>query len=583
MAAVKRELFKKYSISICLILFYFLILPLSEYTLIEVKVDLSMLREMISIVIGSISSILGIIIAVYILAFSLVERNFSSISNSIFTNSIQLIRYLQLCVITILVMISANFLLDESLSNLGINTLGYGLILYIYSLLQIYPTAKKIINESKSNKPIEELLSKLNEDSARIFISSQDFEKLSMNAFYLLSMLSRNFIVNNEKLIINKILNKCNELIKEKIKTTNITEANQIRGYLNAFVKLFKVIMKDAEDQQQIWILHRLLTIFMEIRKYGVKRKVPYYDFIEYDAMIHDMCIRYIKMSHPELSRSYVHFLSEFMKENIEFNLPAETDLLAFHIHDKETIKKGYDPIKSAQWDYIGRIVFYKINNVAETAIKYRDYEVFSTCEFVYNNMFSYILKSEKLGNKQKRFMISTGSYHFSELLKQSIEETPDQNLLTTYETFMLTGEIDDNGELNIILCNDFISLFPIIAKHKKMNSYIVNEYGTLGRSLSEYISNNENIELIVIKLLQVMVSTSKSMISKIDIYTLTTYIEIYKQVESVIKWTERKNKNKELITKMKNILEEMNEYQNITEMINDEFLYLEMLLEEKK
>lgn len=573
----------KYLISICLILIYLLIFPLSEYSFIEVKVSLSMLREMISIVIGSISSILGIVIAVYILAFSLFEKNFSSISYSIFVNSGQLIRYFQLCFITILVMISANFLLDESLSNVGINMLGYGLILYVYSLLQIYPTIKKIINESKSNKPVEVMLSELNEDSANIFLMSQDFKKLSNNAFYILTMLSRNFIINNEKLIINNILDKCTELIKAKIDTTNVTEANQIRDYMNAFVKLFKALMKDSEDQKQMWILHRLLIMYIEIRKYSLIKKVPYYDFIEYEEIIHDMCIRHIKTNFSELGRRYVHFLSDFMIQNIEYDLPAETELLVFQMHNKATQKINYDHLKGAQWEYIGSTIFSRINSIAEAAIKNRDYEVFTSCKFVYNSIFSYILKSEKLGSKQKRLMIITGSYNFSNLLKQSLEENPDQHLLSTYNILTLHSEIENNDELNIILCNDFVELFPFLAKHKKLNSFIINEYGTLGRTLSKYISKSENIELIVKKLIKVMVSTSNTIISKIDLYTLTTYIETYKQVESIIKWTERENKNEDLITKMENILGEMNDYQNIVEMINDENMYLEMIMDEKK
>ena len=162
-------------------------------------------------------------------------------------------------------------------------------------------------------------------------------------------------------------------------------------------------------------------------------------------------------------------------------------------------------------------------------------------------------------------------------------------SITTMFDLFLIEKSIEglserteNNNELNIILCNDFIELFPFLAKHKKLNSFVINEYGTFGRSLSRYLNTSENVEIIAKKLLKVMASTSKSLISKIDLYTLSTYIETYKQIESVIKWTENRNQSKELIDKMKNILATMNEYQEINEMINDQNIYLEMLLEEK-
>lgn len=114
-------------------------------------------------------------------------------------------------------MITANFLLHENISNISLNIIGLGIILYILSLVLIYPLIRVLISESKSYKHADELLSKLDEKNARNYLNPEKIEDLQQNPFYKLSILSRNLVIGNEKILLSQISNKCLELIKGKV------------------------------------------------------------------------------------------------------------------------------------------------------------------------------------------------------------------------------------------------------------------------------------------------------------------------------------------------------------------------------
>jgi uncharacterized integral membrane protein len=575
---MKRMFKSKYSVIISLLSGYFLVFIISNFSFIEVNFTQDMLRELISIVIGSLSSVIGIVISVYILAFSLFEKNYSQIAYSKFVNSVELFNYFQLCIFTIIVMINANFLLNDSISNISINMIGYGIILYILCLILIYPTMKHLIADSKSNKHIEELLKKLNEQTAYEYLKSQEIEKLSNNPFYKLSIVFSNLVSSNEKIIISNILKKCTQLIKEKISSVNGNEANQCRDYINSYVKLYKIFRKYSYDMNQPWIMNELLGEYIKVRKYGVENKIPHFDFVEYEEFINDTCLKYISNNEIELTRRYLYFLFDFLKYNIEYNLPHEDDLLIFH--HRKRIKEKYDHLKSAQWDYISRNILSRIEEISNLAIKKGELDLYPTIIILFNTLFSDILDNSKLSKNQKRQLIIFSSYQLSRFIKKVIKEHKDYKFLSIYHEFTIKKSYEVHEELFTVLFSDFIQLLPYLAANKRLDNYILNKYGTLGRSIAEYVNKGEIIELAIKKLVKSLVSTGKLFIDTINLYSLTMYVETYKQAESIVIWVkDNKPKNKQLLFELEEILASMNQYESIVEMLNDENLYFEILL----
>ncbi|NQD67271.1 hypothetical protein HP456_15250, partial [Bacillus haikouensis] len=571
-----KKLLGEYSLTALLIFIYVIIIFLSGYSLVSVDFELDTLRNMISIVIGSVSSLLGIVIAVYILAISIFEQNFNKISFAKFMKTKVLQKYIQLCIITIIVMINANFSLNETITNFSLNILCFGIILYLFCLLRIAPTINEIVNDSKSYEPLKEILKQLNERSGKKYLESND--ELTDNPFYSLSLIAENIIRRNERQLINIIMEKYIDLIKEKILENKGGEVNSCRDYINTFVKLFRRFYKTANETSHDWIMHRLLNDYVNIRSFGVENNISFYDFIEYEEFIEEICNKSIGTNNSRLAVRYLYFLKDFYKFNIELNLPGEEDIITFR--DKENIvKKEIDHLKNSQWDYIASAIFSRIDSTIKTAIKREDSEVYSFLTFIYNSIFEITIKNDQLSTKQKRMLIMRSSYSMSQLIQLEVERISDLELLSTYNIITAsTNNENSNIDLISILCNDFIELFPFLLKHKKINFTLLNDYGALGRQLSSHINDHEFIGLILKKLMNIMANTANTAIEKLELKTLTMYLEIYKEVESIFTWCKKNSSDTELLKELEEILSKMNEYETIQSLVEEDNFYLKML-----
>lgn len=574
-----NNIWYKYKILIVILVLVFIVLTLSHFSFIEVDVTYDMLSNAITIIIGSISSIFGIVIAIYILAYSLFEKNYSSISLKLL-NSKELSYYIQLCLSIIAIMMISNFLLKENTNNFSLNLIGLGTTLYILSLVLIYPIIRILILDSKSKKYIDELLSKLNVVTAREYIQQRKIEDLQENPFYELSTLSKSLIIGNERIPLLQILEYCEELMKQNIDRNTKKNTNYSREFIKAFVYLFKGIKKNSEDSNEIWCMSLILNNYTNIREYGVINKISFYAFIEYEDFIHNMIMKCLRNGNLEIVNSYLRFLFKFIELNIDNNLPDESELIIF---SKEVdVKKNYDYSKTGQWEYLSTSIFRRIDSMNQEAIKVKEVGEVTSTFFSYNYLFSMVIKSVRLGEKQKRALISYGSYHLEQNIIKIIEKELDDQLLTTYDPFVISDSFGINKDLFLILFKAYSNIILHLSKYKVLSSFELNQYGTLGRSLAKYIDQGETIELVIKKIVDIMVTISKYFENDLTVYSMKLYIELYMQAESIIKWCKSSEaKNAKLIIDLENTIKRMDSFDRINEIMNNENAYHEVLLKE--
>lgn len=575
------SILKKYIVIFSITIITLIIFLISRFSLIKLNISYNTLDNYISIVIGSISSLLGIIIAVYILAFGLFEKNFKGMAYRKFINSMALNYYIQLCISTILLMLISNFILQNNISNFSINLISLGIILYVLSLALIYPTIKSLISQSKSQKYIDELLNNLNEDTGEKYLQLYNNKHLDKNPFFQLASISQHLILSNEKILLNRIITKCFVLIKNKIDSSKGENGSSCREYIKAFVQLFKDIERNSLANEHLWAIHRLLGAYISIRNYAVKNKIPHYEFVEYEHFIDDMCKRCLKREDFSTPQRYLYFLFDFIEHNIKYNLPEESELFTFR---REIIsEKKYDHIKFAQWQYIEIELLSLIQRMNKLIIDLNINELFSQISLQFSSLFSFIINSETLSDKQKRSIILYSSYNFKDSLKKIIDKKVDF-IHFSYDSFVISKSYEVNEDIFLILFKDYTEVIYYLAKSKMLADYLLNEYGTLGRTLSKYIDQGETIEISLKKMQNSLVTIGKSVENNLDIYSMDLYTNTYKQAESIVRWCrDSKAKNDALIYDLEEKLNQMDKIKQFHEIMNDEMSYSEILLSEMK
>lgn len=138
----KEIFFKRYWLLVVNVILFLSQFYLSKYTFVEVSMNNINVPTFISICIGSLSSLLGIIVSVLILGITLSEQTFGSRLKYVLLNESSFRNFFILCVFCIFIFIFVNFIYSGTVTNLIVNLTIYAVILYIISILSIYPLIK---------------------------------------------------------------------------------------------------------------------------------------------------------------------------------------------------------------------------------------------------------------------------------------------------------------------------------------------------------------------------------------------------------------------------------------------------------
>lgn len=564
----------KYWVSLIILLGYFIQFLLSKFSLIHLNINENILRNIISIAIGSLSSILGILVSILILSINITEKTISEQMKNTILDYKPLSYYFQVSISTLLIMISANFLLNETVSNLAINITLYGTLFYIISILLLVSTMKQVIKKASSKESILDVLKCMNEQEAKDYLH-ENFDQ--NNSFYSITLIGVNLINNKDRISLRTILNYFEKILIKKIDETEPKIANQLREILNAYVKVQYNFLKEVNSENREWVLHEIIETYKNIRIKGIKQNIPFYDFIEYDEFIEKCIIKTFKFDNSDLSQISLWVFGELYKANLNYFVPSENKT-QFGIHNdgKFEANEEFDDLLHSQWTYISSTLLYKFKNIINK-IDFNNEQLIIACVMDYNNMIGKTLKSNNLSINQRNSLIKSLANYLKDFIILSIRNNKE------YEPFLTLIHIynDMKNEKKTSyywLISIMIELLFSITKHNRLNKHILNDFGTVGRSLAKDITKDENAKLVILKLFKGFSKVAAKIESNKNLKTYDNYVEIYKQMESIIIWIKKDNSSisDELLNELQTILDELVYYDEFKQLLNSEEIHIE-------
>lgn len=564
----------KYWVSLIILLGYFIQFLLSKFSLIHLNINENILRNIISIAIGSLSSILGILVSILILSINITEKTISEQMKNTILDYKPLSYYFQVSISTLLIMISANFLLNETVSNLAINITLYGTLFYIISILLLVSTMKQVIKKASSKESILDVLKCMNEQEAKDYLH-ENFDQ--NNSFYSITLIGVNLINNKDRIGLRTILNYFEKILIKKIDETEPKIANQLREILNAYVKVQYNFLKEVNSENREWVLHEIIETYKNIRIKGIKQNIPFYDFIEYDEFIEKCIIKTFKFDNSDLSQISLWVFGELYKANLNYFVPSENKT-QFGIHNdgKFEANEEFDDLLHSQWTYISSTLLYKFKNIINK-IDFNNEQLIIACVMDYNNMIGKTLKSNNLSINQRNSLIKSLANYLKDFIILSIRNNKE------YEPFIslihIYNDMKNEKKTSYYwLISIMIELLFSITKHNRLNKHILNDFGTVGRSLAKDITKDENAKLVILKLFKGFSKVAAKIESNKNLKTYDNYVEIYKQMESIIIWIKKDNSSisDELLNELQTILDELVYYDEFKQLLNSEEIHIE-------
>lgn len=528
--------------------------------------------SLLSSIIGALSSILSIIIAIILVSYQLQKNIYSSYAyqhlfeSSIVKHSILFYTY------TIIISIICMSNIDNPLSKNNINIIYLAILLFLISIVLLFPFAKYIIFSSFSKNKILKLIERINSNDIYYLQYNNEFNAdhvnfIENNPIYLLSDISVKSIQENDRLLSRLILHESTN------KLLNILEHSKGKHEKRNIINVFSIIIYNSfkaaiNFKSHIGIFYEIFKSLENIHLFCSKNKVEWHEVIELNEMLESISHEIIKSNNNEISRYSFYTINRIFISHLQNNLPNEKDIWELHINEPG-FKSTHNVDASLQWSHVRDEYIRMIYKLSETAILGNNEKLFNTSLFMYKDIISNILRS-KLGLKQIKYLSSNVVYYCI----KTIIEAKKHNINITYlslpiDSFTIIDSIKNDNEISKFHLIKLSEIIIILTQNEIYDIHIHNELGTIGRSCIENINSDKIYLQMVFFILDVFNQLRILLEKNISTESKKSLIEIFKQVSSFDAWKKSKKlRNKKFSYKLNKIL---NDFKNVSKY-NKEF-----------
>ncbi len=546
--------------------------------------DPSIISNILSILIGSLASILGIIIAIFLVSFQILRQNYSyhALHKLFETEEVKFLFYLFIC--TILTSLFTLLTLKRTLTITGYNLFYFTNLLFIFCLLVLFPALRNFLDITRSNRNLLKMIRSITYSDIHGFAGFYQkkylADKIEKNPIYILYEIATSSINNNDlvtlKLILLETTNKFTEIIKSKKENYNTKEI--VRGFDFIVGNMALQAIKNNSES----ILARIMFKVKEMHLVYAKNKFSSMDLIEINSRIRNILLKTIENKMDNNAEHNFSILEDILINQLRYNVPKENELSAsLNVVKKEKNEKGesLDNLNiNFEWSYVSNdyinTFYYCIVKAIELKNEYN--AIYGI--YMLGNLVMDIDPISEIGNLQKMELLSKCYSNIRILLLECSNQDllPKGELLVslTFNSAVISSILFKNNEYSKIPLLGFCSTLIALSKNNFFDALLLKDLGEIGISSIEKINENN----FFLEALLLICNTFKIIILELKRigtqFEYQTYSEIFNQlysIDSVMKKNHIKNKILEdKISKLLNIYDNYkgNKYKQINNTI---------------
>lgn len=528
-------------------------LPSFLPNVLEIK-NISAGIAVLSMIIGSLAAIMGIVIAVMLVAFEILRKTYSTYAFKSFFQNKHLKELFTLYISTIIISVLTLVSLSDPLSSRDINLIYFSLLLFVVSLLILFPYSQQIISSTQSKKRIKDLIEKIDEKEIEFFrlqnylmtpvLDDGDYDVVTPlieeNLIFILREVSVRALKDDDRIIPRFILEESTKKLLTILK--NVENYNEARKTINVFLSIYKNTANQATKSRQEEILHAILGAFEGIHSFCAENKLPWNVVIELNDALVEIIEETIKNDLINVSQHGLYTIERIMKMHLEKNIPYEDEIW---IWSDETAQ--HDPDKDLQWVEVHDRYIQMVSDLAETAIDVKKSEVVSTGLLVLENMASEVMHLD-LGDLQKTSIIRRCYYYVKKIVLKCVddglysEKTFRPNYFAMYDT-----ALKKRAKYSRIPLTTFSDILIQLAQRKSLNRRILNDLVIFGRGSINRIEQDVIYKDTVLFIIKTFDKIKKIIEKDLNEENKQIYIEINKQLNSFRRLMDSKKKDSDV------------------------------------
>jgi hypothetical protein len=535
---IKKNIF--FVILLVIILLWFLpfdifnnILDIDEY---------STISNILTTLIGSLASILGIILAIFLVSYQVLRHNYSyhALHKLFETKELKFLFHLFIC--TILTSLFTVLTLKIATLFTSYNLFYFSIILFVFCLLALFPTLRNFLDITRSNRNLLKMILSITYSDIHDFSSYYKkniiSDKIEKNPIYILYEIAISSITNSDlitlKLILSEMINKFTEIIELK------KENYGRREMVSAFNFITDNIAMQAIKSSSESILARIMFQIKDMHLVFVKNKFSSIDLIEINSSIRDIFLKTIENKMGNNTEHNYLILKDILVNHLKNYVPKEKKLsISSNTIEKEKNKKEFlDNNIDFEWNYISNDYINTFYYCIVKAIEFKNEYIAIYGIYMLGNLVMHIKDIDQIGNLEKKELFSKCYYNIRILLLACRDQDllPRGELLVslTFNNAVISDILLKNNEYSKIPLLEFCSTLIALSRKKFFDAFLIKGLGTIGLSIVKQINENkfflEALLLICNSLRLIALEIKRTGIQ----FEYKVYHEIYNQLNSI-------------------------------------------------
>jgi len=497
--------FKDYFYFLIIIFLYLLPSIFNLEEIIQIKVpSYNSILAIYTVIIGSLSSMLGIIIAIQLVVLETLRKELTLFAVEGLLKNKSIRNLLILFVFTILASIISIYILSDPPKSQDAFRIYYSLTLFILIFILIFPLTRQLLVSSQTKKDILKLIYSVQyvdvnrySQSTRRMTESDQITYIEKNKLFIISEICLRTIKNGDRLIPKLIIIELSKKLTQLLEQTD--KEQSARNVIQSFLSVYYSIFNELVQNKQIPSIQILINAITKIHIYCAKEKVAWFAMIELNEFIIELSNTLVKDQLIDSCKRLIWDIEKIYLEHMSKNIPKEEDI--WLLQDWKTIdREKIDQSKVGQWNGINDALPRVLYGIAEASIKEKNIEIFISIIDALNRLPESFLKL-KLGEKINHFVIRNIYQNIDYLILQSIQDgliKNDRSLFIGFNSLTIA---------EILKLNTTYSKYPLISLSNTLiifaksgiHYYLgLNELGTVGRILSHDLTIPINREALL-------------------------------------------------------------------------------------
>ncbi|BAU54475.1 hypothetical protein [Mucilaginibacter gotjawali] len=512
-------------------------------------------HDLFGLMISSIASIIGIVIAVILLAFDITKREFIRSKEDILSNTtvkwiVSLFTFILLCSVL-------SFIQIKSFNEVSTLTIGYYLIfLYFAFIAGLFPAIRNILAITDSFKRTFNEINALSIENIHEVLRLQ-FENFSFNDSNKRLIRIRQqliiFIREHDYESYTNILLALNEKAIELINKG--ASRRRTHNVVDALCFLWESAHNEALRVQNIQYFNTVWECVEQLYEYAATKAIPLMYFQELDFYVSNY-ISFLKRNNlNEPLYKGVYVLSKSFERNLTLNCPTQDKIndLYWLYENNDNMPHFVD--ESIQWDHITGFIM-DLFSIQSDSIDLADRELFSSCSSELRHLKSTIINGEykHLGPYQEAYLLEHILRTRIENEEKALKQNKFEMLLSSFDMESADMAKFARGE-KLYLQNimTMFSDFTIKLQYKELLfPETLNVWAAIARHLSESYFENA----VCKRTFDYVVETMIFLKSYIEQHQLSSsqriYNEIHNQIQSLKRYLDKDHPKKRMPIKAK-------------------------------